>query len=135
LEGVYGGWLLAIILGFTSSIGYFLHLVDLQGLALAFFIYYTARREKEGIPYMFWQDFWGRRYQHNCLKTGKAFWLVAGPDLPLTRLVRYFNSRSFNLVAVIDAEGRLAGILTETEIMRAIMAGRTRATLIELLAK
>ncbi|NLW07748.1 MAG: hypothetical protein GX039_07220 [Clostridia bacterium] len=134
LEGVYGGWLLAITLGLTSCLGYYLRMVDLQGLVLALFIYYAAQGEREAVPYMFWQDFWQRRNRNKFLMTGKARWLVAEHNLPSTRLVRHFAAHAYNLVAVIDTEGRLAGILTETEIMGAIMAGRTGLTLKEILA-
>jgi len=135
LEGAYGGQILAVLLGLGSIGGYFLRLVDLQGLVLAFFIYYAARREGEVVPYMFWQDFWRRRNRGGSLKAGKASWLVAEQKLPLARVIRFFASRSFNLIAVIDTEGRLEGFLTETEIMREIMAGRAQATLSELLRK
>lgn len=135
LEGVYGGQVLAALLGLGSIGGYFLRLVDLQGLALAVFIYYASKREGGLVPYMFWQDFWRRRNRGSALKAGKASWLVADQKLPLTRVIRSFASRSFNLVAVINNEGRLEGFLTETEIMRELMAGRTRATLSELLRK
>lgn len=135
LEGIYGGQVLAILLGLGSISGFFLRMVDLQGLALAIFIYYAAKREKEGVPYMFWQDFWRRRNRSNSFKAVKAFWLVAEQNLSLARVIRFFASRSFNLVAVVDGEGRLIGFLTETEIMRAIMAGSTRTTLSELLQK
>ncbi|QGP92445.1 hypothetical protein MGLY_18270 [Neomoorella glycerini] len=123
VEGVCGGQVLALLLGLGSIAGFFFRLVDLQGLALALFIYYAARQEGEMAPYMFWQDFWRQRGKENKLKAGKVFWLVADPGLTLARVARSFSPRSFNLVAVIGKGGRLEGILTETEILQELLEG------------
>ncbi|GEA16420.1 MAG: stage sporulation protein [Moorella sp. (in: firmicutes)] len=127
LEGVYGGQVLALLLGLGSIGGFIFRLADLQGLALALFIYYAARREGEVAPYMFWQDFWRQRGKEavkgDQFKTTRVFWLAAGPGLTLARVARSFSPRSFNLVAVIGKGGRLEGILTETEIMQELLEG------------
>ncbi|WP_406677908.1 M50 family metallopeptidase [Neomoorella carbonis] len=127
LEGVYGGQVLAFLLGLGSIAGFVFRLADLQGLALALFIYYAARQEGEVAPYMFWQDFWRQRgkaaVKGEQFKTSRVSWLAAGPDLTLARVARSFSPHSFNLVAVIGKEGRLEGILTETEIMQELLEG------------
>ena len=139
LESAYGGQVLAIMLGAGSIAGFYLHLMDLQGLVLAFFIYYAAQQEREMAPYMFWQDFWRRRGAQGIrrispLKAGKVFWLVADPDLPLSRVIRSFAPGSFNLVAIVGRQGRLEGIVTETEILEEILSGNA-TTITSLLKK
>ncbi len=125
MEGVYGGQVLAVLLGLASIAGFYLRVVDLQGLALALFIYYAARREGEVAPYMFWQDFWRQRGRQGGkgrkVPASQVFWLVADPELTLVRVTRSFSPRSFNLVAVIGKGGRLDGILTEREILQQLL--------------
>ncbi|MDN5325660.1 MAG: stage sporulation protein [Moorella sp. (in: firmicutes)] len=137
LEGSYGGQLLAVLLGIGSIVGFYLHLVDLQGLVLALFIFYTARQEGEMAPYMFWQDFWRRRgiKKVNPYRAGRVFWLVADPDLPLSRVIRSFAPGSFNLVAVVGRKGGLEGIVSETEILEELLSGGSATTLTSLLKK
>ncbi len=135
LEAIYGGQVLAVILGLGSIGGYFLRLVDLQGLALAIFIYYAAKREKREVPYMFWRDFWRWRSGDSSSQVNKVFWLAAEENFPLTKVVRFFASRAFNLVAVVNAEGKIIGLLTEKEIMQVLMAGNTGVVLKELLTE
>ncbi|WP_338827610.1 M50 family metallopeptidase [Neomoorella thermoacetica] len=137
LEGSYGGQLLAVFLGIGSIAGFYLHLVDLQGLILALFIFYTARQEGEMAPYMFWQDFWRQRgiKKVNPSRAGRVFWLVADPDLPLSRVIRSFAPDSFNLVAIVGRQGRLEGIVTETEILEELLSGGSATTLTSLLKK
>lgn len=133
LEGVNGGKLLAFILGIGSIIGFYLQCTDLQGLALALFIYFAAQQEGNVVPYMFWQDFWRRRNKHNSPKSGKVFWLYSYSELTLGRIVKLFSPRAFNMVAVINSSGRFEGILTETEILEEILAGKPNTTLSNLL--
>ncbi|BCV20469.1 M50 family metallopeptidase [Moorella sp. Hama-1] len=136
VEGAYGGQALAILLGAGSIIGFYLHLMDLQGLVLALFIFYIARQEGEMAPYMFWQDFWRRRgvrRQISPLKASKVFWLVADPGLPLSRVMRSFAPGSFNLVAIVGRQGGLEGIVTETEVLEELLSGGSATTLTSLL--
>ncbi|WP_258360321.1 M50 family metallopeptidase [Moorella sulfitireducens] len=127
VEGVYGGKALAFLLGAGSIAGFIFKMVDLQGLALALFIYCIARQEGEMAPYMFWQEFWRQRGKKKDgevrSKTGRVSWLAAGPELTLARAVRSFSPNAFNLVAVIGKGGRLEGILTETEIIQELLEG------------
>ncbi|MEW8959345.1 hypothetical protein MHOCP_05170 [Moorella humiferrea] len=138
LAGVYGGYTLAFLLGAGSIIGFIYRLTDLQGLVLGLFIYYTARQEGETAPYMFWQDFWRQRAKRAIkgeqVPAGKIFWLAADPGLTLARVARFFSPHSFNLVAVVGREGRLEGILTETEIMQTLLE-QGNSTIGELLRK
>lgn len=134
-EGVRGGILLAYILGLSSIGGYLLRLVDLQGLALAVFIYCAAVKESEAVPYMFWQDFWLRRNKNMSLNLSRAAWIAAESSIHLTRLARSFVPNSFNLIAVISRDGRLEGILTEKEVMGEIIAGNTGYTLGDIVKK
>ncbi|MGI9861584.1 M50 family metallopeptidase [Moorella naiadis] len=136
VEGAYIGQALGLLLGAGSSIGFYLHLMDLQGLVLGLFIFYSARQEGEMAPYMFWQDFWRRRgvrRKTGPLKTGKVFWLVADPELPLSQLMRSFAPGSFNLVAIVGRKGRLEGIVTETEVLEELLSGGRGTTLTSLL--
>jgi len=57
--------------------------------------------------------------------TKKVF--VAMPDDPLVNVADFMRRNNIGSIAVINAEGKLVGILTERDIVRAVSEGRLDA--------
>lgn len=59
------------------------------------------------------------------IMTKKVF--VAMPDDPLVNVADFMRRNSIGSIAVINTEGKLVGILTERDIVRAVSEGRLDA--------
>ncbi|MDT7860606.1 MAG: CBS domain-containing protein [Saccharolobus sp.] len=59
------------------------------------------------------------------IMTKKVF--VAMPDDPLVNVADFMRRNNIGSIAVINAEGKLVGILTERDIVRAVSEGRLDA--------
>lgn len=52
--------------------------------------------------------------------------ITVGPDEPLKHVAGLMTTRNIRAVPVVDAEGRPLGVLSESDLLRVLSAGRTR---------
>jgi len=132
-EGGLLGQFWAVILGLAGFAGFFWGIMDLQSVILALFLFNLASTEKEAWPYLFWRQFWRTRYDREKGILEEARWLVASAEQPLGRIVRRFRPGRYNLVAVLDGQGKICGFVGEREILHALLEGRWAEPLKKLL--
>jgi len=125
---------LAALLGWASLWGFFFDLVDLQGFFLVLFIFYTAVKEEEKALYLFWREIWKKWFDSEGFQiNNRVSWVAVEEETPLSRVVRVFDTKGYNLVAVMDREGHVKAILSEREVLKALMERGQGACLRELI--
>jgi CBS-domain-containing membrane protein len=66
---------------------------------------------------------------------GPSAQLVARSDTTIRQLLRRFRGDRYHLVAVVDADGRLLGTMTEDDLARAMLSLGIEGSLAEALAR
>lgn len=126
------GRAIAVLLALAGAVGLYLRYVNLSLLILAFFVYAAAGRERSHAAWVFTRYL--ARKQRELRESGilSVETLVAGEHLPVREVVRRFVPRRYHLIYLVGQEGEVSSLVTEAEVIEALLARGSEVPLREL---
>ncbi|WP_066632568.1 M50 family metallopeptidase [Desulfolucanica intricata] len=112
-------WAIGIVL--LGAIGLAYRYCGLDVMVVGLFLFYAASREKSMAPYLFIRHL--AQKKEELVKAGvlPAEQLVAFDNIPLGEIIRPFVPQKFHLVFLLDRQWKYKGVVTEAEIVDALL--------------
>lgn len=126
------GRVIAVLFAVGGAVGLYLRYVNLSLLILAFFVYAAASRERAGATWLLTRYLARKRRELRDRRILPVEALVAGDLLPVREVVRRFVPQRYHLVYLVDERGDLTALVSEGEILDALLARGTEVPLREL---
>jgi len=103
--------------------------------AVGMFLYPAAKKEKAQAVYLFWRYLTQKQLQIRLKRVLPAKELVAAGEASVGEILRYLTPACCHLIWIIDAQGRLVGVLTEVEVINGLLEQGIHGKLIKLVRK
>lgn len=124
---------IAVVLFAVGLIGVALRGFSITLVLLAVFIYYTAQREERNALFVLIRYLSGKREELKRSGSMHTAQLVVKPETTLRVIVNRFVPKRYHLVWVVDAHGKVLGMVTETQILDALFDRGMHATILDVL--
>lgn len=111
----------AVVIAILGLLGICLHFNGLDIVFTALFVFYAATKEKAMAPFLFVRHL--HRKQEELANFGllPAEQLVVLDNVPLQRVMQQFVPRRFHLIYLLDKNFSFRGMLTECQVLTAIL--------------
>ncbi|AVX31556.1 MULTISPECIES: M50 family metallopeptidase [unclassified Carboxydocella] len=126
---------LALSLMLLGLVGLYLGITGLDFFLVAFFLLYTARKEKASTPYLIWRTLLERHRIEQNLMLAEGQVLVAGSQLTVLELVEKLRAGGYNLVCVIDEEDSCCYWIKEHELLDILLNGEGETRLKKIIKR
>lgn len=126
------GRAIAVLFALAGAVGLYLRYVNLSLLILAFFVYAAASRERENATWVLTRYLTRKRQELRERGILQVEALVAGENLAVRDVVRRFVPQRYHLVYLVDETGDVTSLVTEADLIDALLARGTEVPLREL---
>ncbi len=112
----------AVVIVSLAALGLLLGISGLDILILGLFIFYAATREKSTAPYLFVRQLTQKKYELAECGVLPAEIIVSLANAPLREVIKPFVPQKFHLVMLLNSDMQYQGIISETEVVDALMS-------------
>ncbi|MTI81524.1 MAG: peptidase M50 [Firmicutes bacterium] len=111
----------AVVISSLAILGLLLGISGLDVLILGLFIFYAATREKSTAPYLFVRQLTHKKKELVDTGVMSAETVVSLENVPLREVIKPFVPQKFHLVMVINKEMKFSYMISEIEVVDALL--------------
>ncbi|MGE5554471.1 MAG: M50 family metallopeptidase [Betaproteobacteria bacterium] len=126
------GRAMAVLFALTGAVGLYLRYVNLSLLILAFFVYAAAGKERANAAWLLTRFLARKERELRERRVLPVEMLVAGEHLPVREVVRRFVPQRYHLIYLVGEGGDLTALVTEAEVISALLERGVDVSLGEL---
>ncbi|MGE5508479.1 MAG: site-2 protease family protein [Chitinophagales bacterium] len=122
----------AVLFGLAGAVGLYFRCFNLSLLILAFFVYAAAGQERANATWLLTRYLTRKQRELAEKMILPVETLVATEDLPVREVVRRFVPQRYHLIYLVDHAGEPCALVSETEIIGALMGRGSETPLKEI---